>query len=132
MLQMNPDLLKKNLFMRPVTKRDIVMPFPVVKHRTRSPFDDFFGMNLDDMFFTPVPGETKLAVVSTNPDSGIAPGYAVHPDYVQADVCRVGSYCKGSGNILAVHLNYIPFLDPETSAVSMRRSRRSGRWSSSR
>jgi transitional endoplasmic reticulum ATPase len=68
MLQMSPDLLKKNLFMRPVSKRDIVMPFPVVKQRTQSPFDDFFGMNLEDIFFTPIPGETKLAVVSTNPE----------------------------------------------------------------
>jgi transitional endoplasmic reticulum ATPase len=67
-LQMSPELLKKNLFMRPVSKHDIVMPFPVVKQRTRSPFDDFFGMNLEDMFFTPVPGETRLAVVSTSPD----------------------------------------------------------------
>ncbi len=68
LLQMNPDLLKKNLFMRPVSKRDILMPFPVVKQRRQGPFDDFFGMNLEDIFFTPVPGETKLAVVSTNPD----------------------------------------------------------------
>ncbi len=67
-LQMNSDLLKKNLFMRPMSKRDIVMPFPVVKQRTNSPFDDFFGMNLEDIFFTPIPGETKLAVVSTAPD----------------------------------------------------------------
>jgi transitional endoplasmic reticulum ATPase len=70
-LQMSPELLKKNLFMRPVTKRDIIMPFPVVKQRQHSPFDDFFGMNLEDIFFTPVPGETKLAVVSTSPE-GIA------------------------------------------------------------
>lgn len=68
MLQMSPELLKKNLFMRPVTKRDIIMPFPVVKQRTNSPFDDFFGMNIEDIFFTPIPGETKLAVVSTNPE----------------------------------------------------------------
>ncbi len=68
MLQMSPELLKKNLFMRPVTKKDIIMPFPVVKQRRQSPFDDFFGMNLEDIFFTPVPGETKLAVVSTNPE----------------------------------------------------------------
>ncbi len=68
LLQMSPDLLKKNLFMRPVSKRDIIMPFPVVKQRTRSPFDDFFGMNLEDIFFTPIPGETKLVVVSTNPE----------------------------------------------------------------
>jgi len=68
MLHMSPDLLKKNLFMRPVSKKDIIMPFPVVKQRRQSPFDDFFGMNIEDIFFTPIPGETKLAVVSTVPE----------------------------------------------------------------
>lgn len=68
LLQMNPDMLKKNLYMRPVSKKDMITPFPVVKQRRQSPFDDFFGMNIEEMFFTPVPGETKLMVVSTNPD----------------------------------------------------------------
>lgn len=70
MLQMSPVLLKKNLFMRPMSKKDIVMPFPVVKQRTRSPFDDIFGAAFGDidMFFSPIPGETKLAVVSTSPE----------------------------------------------------------------
>ncbi|HJW97122.1 MAG TPA: CDC48 family AAA ATPase, partial [archaeon] len=69
LLQMSPDLLKKNLIMRPVMKKDIIMPFPVVKQRRSSgPFDDFFGVNIEEIFFTPIPGETKLAVVSTNPD----------------------------------------------------------------
>jgi len=67
-LQMNPNMLKKNLFMRPVSKKDLVTPFPVVKQRRQSPFDDFFGMNIEEMFFTPVPGETRLMVVSTSPE----------------------------------------------------------------
>jgi transitional endoplasmic reticulum ATPase len=67
-LHMSPEPLKKNLFMRPVTEEDIVAPFPIVK-RSRSPFDDFFGTDIED-FFTPIPGEVKLMVVSTNP-SGI-------------------------------------------------------------
>ncbi|MBL7160514.1 MAG: CDC48 family AAA ATPase [Candidatus Aenigmarchaeota archaeon] len=68
-IQMNPDLLKKNLYMRPVTKKDIITPFPVVKQRrSGSPFEDFFGMNLEDIFFTPIPGETKLIVASSNPE----------------------------------------------------------------
>ncbi len=70
-LQMSPELLKRNLFMRPVTKKDIVIPFPVVKQRRGSPFDDFMGINLEEIFFTPIPGETKLIVVSTVPE-GIA------------------------------------------------------------
>jgi len=69
-IQMNPELLKKNLIMRPVAKKDIVKPFPVVKRR--GSFDDLFGSGmLDDLFgFTPMPGETQLIVVNTNP-SGI-------------------------------------------------------------
>ncbi|RLJ07543.1 MAG: hypothetical protein DRP16_03250 [Candidatus Aenigmatarchaeota archaeon] len=65
-LQVNPELMKKNLFMRPLTKGDIVAPFPVVKHRRGSPFEDFF--DIEEIFFAPIPGETKLAVVSTVPD----------------------------------------------------------------
>ncbi len=68
-LQMSPDLLKKNLLMRPLMKKDIVAPFPVATRRRGGPFDDFFGgMNIEEIFFAPIPGETKLAVVSTNPD----------------------------------------------------------------
>ncbi len=70
-LQVNPDLMKKNLFMRPVTKKDVITPFPVVKQKRNSPFDDFFGMNLEDMLFTPIPGETKLMVVSTTPEGPV-------------------------------------------------------------
>lgn len=63
-LQVSPELMKKNLFMRPLTKGDIVAPFPIVKQR-RSPFEDFF--DIEEIFFAPIPGETKLLVVSTNP-----------------------------------------------------------------
>jgi transitional endoplasmic reticulum ATPase len=70
-LQVNPDLMKKNLYMRPVTKKDVITPFPVVKQKRNSPFEDFFGMNIEDMFFTPIPGETKLMVVSTIPEGPV-------------------------------------------------------------
>jgi transitional endoplasmic reticulum ATPase len=74
-LMMHPDLLKKNLFMRPVMKGDVVSPFPVVRRqRETNPFEDIFksfGIDVEgmgDFSFTPIPGETKLAVVSTNPE----------------------------------------------------------------
>lgn len=71
-IQMNPQILKKNLFMRPVSKKDIITPYPVVKQRRGSPFEELFGSNMfDDLFgFTPIPGETKLVVANTTP-SGI-------------------------------------------------------------
>jgi transitional endoplasmic reticulum ATPase len=67
-LQVSPDLLKKNMYMRPVSKHDIVTPFPIVKQKRQSPFEDFFGMDIEEIFFTPIPGDTKLVVISTNPD----------------------------------------------------------------
>jgi len=71
-LQMNPNILKKNLFMRPVSKKDILAPFPVVRQRRQNtPFDDIFrsfGLDIDEFNFSPIPGETKLMVVSTNPE----------------------------------------------------------------
>lgn len=73
-LQINPELLKKNLYLRPVHKRDIITPFPVVKQRRGSPFEEFFGMNIEDIFFTPIPGETKLMVVSTSPEGIVRVG----------------------------------------------------------
>ncbi|MEE9323617.1 MAG: CDC48 family AAA ATPase [Candidatus Aenigmarchaeota archaeon] len=74
-LMMHPDLLKKNLFMRPVMKDDVISPFPVVKRqRGMNPFEDIFksfGIDIEgmgDFSFTPIPGETKLVVVSTQPE----------------------------------------------------------------
>ena len=67
-LQMHPELLKKNLFMRPLTKGDIVAPFPVVRQRRDGPFGEFFGVSFEEIFFTPIPGETRLAVISTLPE----------------------------------------------------------------
>jgi len=76
-LLVSPDLMRKNLLLRPVMKGDILTPFPVVRRRERrssSPFDDIFSSfgidieNFEDFSFTPMPGGTKLAVVSTNPE----------------------------------------------------------------
>ncbi len=71
MLQMNPEPVRKNLFMRPVHKGDLLMPFPVVKQR-RSPFeDDMFKMfGFGNMSFNPMGTDTRFIVASTNP-SGI-------------------------------------------------------------
>jgi len=64
----SPELIKQNLYMRPVTKGDIVVPSPVVR-KTRGPdfFKEFFGLDFDELFFTPFPGETKFIVTNTDP-----------------------------------------------------------------
>ena len=78
MVLISPDLLKRNLYMRPVVKGDIVSPFPVVRRRSKGLFDDDvlgalrdFGIDIEgfgDFPFTPIPSEAKLIVVSTIPE----------------------------------------------------------------
>jgi transitional endoplasmic reticulum ATPase len=64
-----PNLIKQNIFMRPVSKGDIIVPSPVVRRKNRGPslFEDFFGFDFDDFFYTPFPGETRFVVTSTEP-----------------------------------------------------------------
>ncbi len=72
-IHMSPDLVKQNIFMRPVAKGDIIIPSPIVRKRRGNNlmggnlFEDFFNMSFEDMFFTPFPGETRFVVTSTNP-----------------------------------------------------------------
>jgi transitional endoplasmic reticulum ATPase len=64
-----PNLVKQNIYMRPVAKGDIIVPSPVVRRKNRGPslFEDFFGFDFDDFFYTPFPGETRFVVTSTDP-----------------------------------------------------------------
>jgi transitional endoplasmic reticulum ATPase len=65
----SPNLIKQNIYKRPVTKGDLIVPSPVVRKRSSggSVFEDFFGFDIEDFFFTPFPGETRFVVVSTEP-----------------------------------------------------------------
>lgn len=67
-IQISPNLIRQNIYKRPVMKGDIIVPSPVVKRRNSSGsfFEDFFGFDFD-MFFTPFPRETRFVVVSTEP-----------------------------------------------------------------
>jgi transitional endoplasmic reticulum ATPase len=68
MLHISPNLLKQNLFMRPMTKGDIIITNPVFKTRTRNNdvFSQFFGINIEEVFM-PMGTEMRLVVVSTSP-----------------------------------------------------------------
>jgi transitional endoplasmic reticulum ATPase len=70
-IQISPNLVKQNIYYRPVTKGDIIVPSPVVKGRDnrRRPdiFQDFFGFGLEDFFFTPT-GETRFVITNSDPD----------------------------------------------------------------
>jgi transitional endoplasmic reticulum ATPase len=68
MLHISPNLLKQNLFMRPMSKGDIISTNPVFKTRTKNNdvFSQFFGINIEEVFM-PMGAEMKLVVVSTNP-----------------------------------------------------------------
>jgi len=68
-IHISPNLIKQNIYMRPVAKGDIIVPSPVVKKRTGGGgiFEEFFGMDFEDFFFTPFPGETRFIVTNTDP-----------------------------------------------------------------
>ncbi len=78
-VMISPELMKRNLLFRPLTKGDILDPSPVVKRResrARSPFDDIFssfGIDIDSFedSFTPMPSNVKFVVISTNPDGPV-------------------------------------------------------------
>ncbi len=68
-VHISPNLLKQNLYMRPVVKGDVIIPSPLVRRRSRggSIFDEFFGIDFEDFFFNPFPGETRFFVTNTEP-----------------------------------------------------------------
>ncbi|MDI6826193.1 MAG: CDC48 family AAA ATPase [Candidatus Aenigmarchaeota archaeon] len=70
-VQISPHLIKQNIYYRPLTRGDIIVPSPVVKGRSdyeRIPsiFQDFLGFDLEEFFFTPT-GETRFVVTNTDP-----------------------------------------------------------------
>lgn len=68
-IHISPNLIKQNIYMRPVSKGDVIIPSPVVRRRARggNVFDEFFGVDFEDFFFTPFPGETRFVVTNTDP-----------------------------------------------------------------
>lgn len=62
-LHVSPNLIKQNMYLRPVVKGDIVMANPVFKRRSEDFFEEFFGEG-----FLSFGLETKLIVVSTQPN----------------------------------------------------------------
>jgi transitional endoplasmic reticulum ATPase len=68
MLHISPNLLRQNLFMRPMSKGDIITTSPVFKTRTKNNdvFSQFFGINIEEVFM-PMGAEMRLVVVSTSP-----------------------------------------------------------------
>jgi transitional endoplasmic reticulum ATPase len=71
-IHISPNLIKQNIYMRPVAKGDILIPSPVVRRRARGGniFDEFFGADFVDTMFTPFSGEIRFVVTNTDP-SGI-------------------------------------------------------------
>jgi SpoVK/Ycf46/Vps4 family AAA+-type ATPase/intein/homing endonuclease len=68
MIHISPNLLKQNLFMRPMNKGDIIITNPVFK--TRKNHDDIFsifGIDIEEVFM-PMGSETRFLVVKTQPE----------------------------------------------------------------
>lgn len=66
----SPNLLKQNLFMRPMNKGDIIITNPVFKTRGRNEedvFSQFFGINIEEVFM-PMGTETRFVIVKTQPE----------------------------------------------------------------
>ncbi|MBI4894426.1 MAG: CDC48 family AAA ATPase [Candidatus Aenigmarchaeota archaeon] len=73
-IHISPNLIKQNIYMRPVAKGDILIPSPVVRKRARGGniFEEFFGSNpFEDMIFTPLAGEVRFIVTNTDPSNSI-------------------------------------------------------------
>ncbi len=68
-LHVSPNLLRQNLYMRPMSKGDIVITNPVFKTNTRGSdiFSEMFGINFQEVFL-PLGTESRLVVVKTDPD----------------------------------------------------------------
>ena len=62
-LRVSPNLIKQNMYLRPVKKGDIVIANPVFRRSEEDVFEAFFGGGLLSFGL-----ETKLVVVSTQPD----------------------------------------------------------------
>src|SRR3990172_5534315 len=72
-LHISPNLLKQNIFMRPVAKGDIIIANPVFRTRGRGGndiFEQMFGISMEEVFL-PLGQETRLVVVKTDPASGV-------------------------------------------------------------
>ncbi len=67
-IHMGGNLIKQNLLMRPLIVGDIIIPNPVVQDRKTQTtlFEQFFGVDFGEFFFTPF-GEEKFVVISTEP-----------------------------------------------------------------
>ena len=71
-MQVSSELIKRNMFMRPVMTGDIVIPNPIVKQRRES--NNFFESALEDFFGAEVFfgfGEEKFVIVSTDPKGAV-------------------------------------------------------------
>lgn len=75
-VQASPDIMRQNIYRRPLMKGDIIVPSPVVKRRDSSSsffgnnssfFDDFFGPDFVDMLFTPMSLNIRFIVLDTQP-----------------------------------------------------------------
>ncbi|MFQ6084325.1 MAG: AAA family ATPase, partial [Candidatus Aminicenantia bacterium] len=68
MLHISPNLLRQNLFMRPMNKGDIIITNPVFKTSRRdNDIFSVFGIDIQEVFL-PLGTETRLIVTNTKPD----------------------------------------------------------------
>jgi len=84
-LHISPNLLKQNIFMRPMKKGDIIIANPVFRSRGRGGgdlFEQMFGISFEEVFL-PIGTETRQAVVKTDP-----PGPVQITELTQVELLR--------------------------------------------
>ncbi len=71
-LHISPNLIKQNIFMRPMLKGDIIIANPVFRTKGRGGSDDIFeqmfGISMQEVFM-PMGTETRLVVVKADPSA---------------------------------------------------------------
>jgi len=77
----SPNLIRQNIFMRPLKKGDLIIANPVFRKNNREDdiFEQFFGMNMQEVFIGG--GETRLVVVKTEPE-----GYVQISDMTEVEM----------------------------------------------
>jgi len=71
-IHIHPNLIKQNIFMRPMTKGDVIIANPVFRKRDRETdlFQQFFGVGFEEVFM-PMGAETRLMVIKTEPEGAV-------------------------------------------------------------
>ncbi|MDI6806749.1 MAG: AAA family ATPase, partial [Candidatus Aenigmarchaeota archaeon] len=82
-VHISPNLIKQNIFTRPMVEGDLIVPSPVVSREGRGFFEEILGFDVEEMFFPTIAGETRFIVTRTEPSGIVRVG-----DITQVEILR--------------------------------------------